>query len=102
MYGRRSHIGSFMEFDMAALFGPDRATAFATVAALAAVNGFAAIVGGNIFAYGVWASLIGLGGVSAIAWFAIFSLILIAQRHGEPVTSTKTDRAVMLGMIVAL
>lgn len=85
----------------ATIFGPDRVVAFAFVGALTAVNGVAAMVGRYIVSWGSLDALLALGGVSAIIWFAIFSLVAIARQPGDTVVAaTRTDVLVLSTMLL--
>lgn len=84
-----------------ALFGPDRILAFASVGALTTVNGVAAMVGRYIVSWGPLNTALALGGVSAIIWFAIFSLIAIARQPGEPAVATTKLDAVVLALMLS-
>lgn len=81
----------------------DRPRLFAFCAALTAVNGMAAIILDSIGADGTLAALLGLAGVSAVFWFALYAVATIA-REGEGPRLTTIDRvvagAVVLGALL--
>ncbi|WP_019833295.1 exosortase/archaeosortase family protein [Sphingomonas sp. PR090111-T3T-6A] len=70
-----------------------RPALFAISAGVAAINGFAGKIATAFSTKPVIEALLDLGGVSAIVWFAVYGLFVIAQ-EGEPAEPRRMDRTV--------
>ena len=78
-----------------------RAQLFAIVGCVAAVNGFSGKIATAVYSQPIASAILDLGGVSAIVWFAIGTLITIASSSTNTSALSSADRAV-LGLTLLL
>jgi hypothetical protein len=73
-----------------------RAGSFAIIGSVAAVNGFAGKIATEVSTTPLLSAILNLGGVSAIVWFAIGTLFIIAHEEQGSLGSNRYDTAALL------
>jgi exosortase/archaeosortase family protein len=79
-----------------------RAQLFAVVGCVAAVNGFAGKIATAIYSQPLAVAILDLGGVSAIVWFAIGILFVLASDTATPGPPVRPADKAVLGLTVVL
>jgi len=76
-------------------FLDDRAEAFAIIGAIAAINALAGKLATALHDHSIVGALLSLGGVSAIIWFALIVMLLIASKADKAEALMPLDRPVL-------
>jgi hypothetical protein len=67
---------------------------------LAAINGFSDRLLGSFAGGGFYQALLGLGGISAIGWFAFYAIVVISTEAGRAEQTTRSDQLIAGATII--